>query len=1177
MGVAVSVCAQCGTELAGQDRFCRSCGAPAAAACSSCGLLLEPGDRFCRHCGTPTALAATASPPVGTPAPVAERRVTSVLFADLVGFTPLSESRDAEEVRELLSAYFEQCRTVIGRYGGVVEKFIGDAVMAVWGVPVAHEDDAERAVRAGLELVGAVRLLGETVGVAGLAMRVGVVTGEVAVTVGATTEGMVAGDAVNTAARVQTAAQPGTVAVDETTRSLTAAAITFEDAGSHALKGKAEPLQLWRATAVVAAVGGRERIDGLEAPLTGRDRELRALKDLFHACEESGRPRMVVVDGEPGVGKSRLAWEFEKYVDGLRRPVAWHRGRCLSYGDGVAFWALAEAVRSRLGLTEADTGDTVRERLEAGLAALAPDAAERDWLRPRVATLIGAGGGIAGMARDDLFAAWATFLERAGGGDPVVFVVDDAQYADDGLLDFLEHLLATAQAAVYVLALARPELLARRHDVGGRRTSVIRLEPLDASAMAALVDGLVLGLPDGVRAELVARSEGIPLFAVETVRALIDRDAVLPSDGRYVAGPDIDTALADVGAPASLHALVAARLDALSGPERAVVAAAAVLGQSFTRDGLVALAGADVDLDDALASLRRKEILTLQTDRFSAEQGQYRFVQGIVRQVAYSTQSRHDRRVRHLAAAAYLGEQADPGGDLAVVIAQHLLDAVDSSAPTATDLPLLTARARTLLEQASQRAGALGSPAEALRLAEAALARTDDVADRARLQLRAAQSAYRAGRHDDAARHAEAALAAYDSLADPASAGLAAAVQANVVHSRGESGLAIEIAEPRWRAVEGVAAASEAQLALLTVLARAHDVRGETEAAGHYQERKLRVAESIGDPEQVSAALAGLGITYMTAGAPVAARLLLEGAATLARTHDLPESLARALNNLTCLTWSRDLPAALACAREGMEAARRSGGRDWIDFTALNYVLALWAAGQLDEAARATAQAQEGALSLQLRTVLSTVETWLADALGHPLPPSAVDEATDSETTLTYRETQAMTRKLVDGDTSGAAALARQTLPRVLAVNGLEDDFLLLWPPVVLAALADGNYDLAEEFLHPVTTASPGTVAPALHAYARRFQGLIGAARGEDPVGVEADLRAGVAGLATLGAVGAAAQARQELGLWLLAQGRPGDGAPEVDRAREAFAAIGAAGWLARLDAAVLAVDVPHS
>ena len=268
---------------------------------------------------------------------MAERRVCSVLFCDMAGFTPLSEARDPEAVRELLSRYFETARTVISRYGGTVEKFIGDAVMAVWGTPAATEGDAERAVRAGLDLVAAVAELGADAGVPGLAARAGVVTGEVAVTLGAVGEGMVAGDAVNTAARVQAAAGPGVVLADGVTQRLADGAIGFADAGEHALKGKAEPQRLWHAVRVLAGVGGSQRVDGLEAPLIGRDAELRTIRELFHAAAERRVPRLVLVSGPAGVGKSRLGWEFFKYIDGLVQDVWWHRGRCLSYGEGAAF------------------------------------------------------------------------------------------------------------------------------------------------------------------------------------------------------------------------------------------------------------------------------------------------------------------------------------------------------------------------------------------------------------------------------------------------------------------------------------------------------------------------------------------------------------------------------------------------------------------------------------------------------------------------------------------------------------------------------------------------------------------------------------------------------------------------------------------------------------------------
>jgi class 3 adenylate cyclase len=468
--------------------------------------------------------------------PVAERRVCSVLFCDVAGFTPLSEVRDPEVVRELLSEYFAVARTVIGRYGGVVEKFIGDAVMAVWGTPVAAEGDAERAVRAALDLVGAVAELGSEAGVAGLAARAGVVTGEVAVTLGAIGEGMVAGDAVNTASRVQAVAEPGQVLADGTTQRLAEAGVGFADAGAHALKGKAEPVRLWRATRVLSGVGGSQRVDGLEAPLTGRDAELRTIRELFHAAAERRVPRLVLVSGPAGVGKSRLGWEFFKYVDGLVADVWWHRGRCLSYGEGVAFWALAEIVRQRLGIAEDDPAEAAAAKLAEGLARYLTGPGEREYVGVRLGRLLGvttAGDGGEALSREELFAGWRVFFERLAAEDPVVLLVEDAQHADAGLLDFLDYLVDwTRDLPVYVLVLARPELRQVRPGFGaGRNRVTLTLDPLDATSMDQLVDALVPGIPPAARAKITAQAQGIPLFAVETVRTLIDRDIVRPTGG----------------------------------------------------------------------------------------------------------------------------------------------------------------------------------------------------------------------------------------------------------------------------------------------------------------------------------------------------------------------------------------------------------------------------------------------------------------------------------------------------------------------------------------------------------------------------------------------------------------------------------------------------------------------
>ena len=397
----------------------------------------------------------------------------SVLFCDVVGFTPLSEARDPEAVRELLSRYFGVARTVIGRYGGVVEKFIGDAVMAVWGTPVATEGDAERAVRAALDLVAAVAELGAEAGVPGLAARAGVVTGEVAVTLGAVGEGMVAGDAVNTAARVQAAAEPGRCWSDGATQRLAGGAVGFADAGEHALKGKAEPARLWRATRVLSAVGGAQRVDGLEAPLTGPGRGAAHGQGVV-PCGGGAAGAAAGAGVRAGRGGQVPAGlgvrEVRRRAGG---EVWWHRGRCLSYGEGVAFWALAEIVRQRLGIAEEDPAEVAAGKLAAGLDRFVPDPGERAYVGARLGRLLGvafAGDGGAALSREELFAGWRLFFERLAAERPVVLLVEDAQYADSGLLDFLDHLIDWVRdLPIYVLVFARPELGQARPGFGAGR------------------------------------------------------------------------------------------------------------------------------------------------------------------------------------------------------------------------------------------------------------------------------------------------------------------------------------------------------------------------------------------------------------------------------------------------------------------------------------------------------------------------------------------------------------------------------------------------------------------------------------------------------------------------------------------------------------------------------------
>ena len=485
--------------------------------------------------------------------------------------------------------------------------------------------------------------------------------------------------------------------------------------GSTQLKGKAGPVRLWRATRVLSAVGGSQRVDGLEAPLTGRDAELRTIKDLFHAAADRRVPRLVLVSGPAGVGKSRLGWEFEKYADGLKAQVWWHRGRCLSYGEGVAFWALAQIVRQRLGIAEEDPPEVAAGKLAQGLDRYVPDPGERAYAGLRVARLLGvayAGDSGGPLSREELFAGWRLFFERLAAVQPVVLVVEDAQYADAGLLDFLDYLIDWVRdLPVYVLVLARPELGQARPGFGtGRNRTALTLDPLDAASMDTLVDALVPGMPAAARAKITAQAQGIPLFAVETIRSLVDRDIVQPVEGVYRLTGDVG----ELAVPDSLHALLAARLDALDPGVRRLVADAAVLGATFPAEALIAVSGQDdAVVRAALAELVRREVLSVSADRLSPERGSYGFAQEMLRQVAYDTLSRRDRKARHLAVAAHL-RAAFPGDgeEVAEVIARHYLDALDA-VPDDGDAGQIRGQAIAALIRAADRAGRTGAPAQA--------------------------------------------------------------------------------------------------------------------------------------------------------------------------------------------------------------------------------------------------------------------------------------------------------------------------------------------------------------------------------------------------------------------------------------------------------------------------------
>ncbi len=1168
----MSACAGCAADQPEGAHFCANCGtAMVTPTCGSCGSSLLPGAKFCNECGapqntqTPTRIPVSPETSAAT-SPVASRRVTSVLFGDLVGFTTLSESRDHEETRELLSRYFEECRQVIERYGGTVEKFIGDAVMAVWGVPTAHEDDAERAVRAGLELVVAVATLGQDVGVPELAMRVGIVTGEVAVTIGAEHQGMVAGDAVNTASRVQSVASPGQVWVDETTRLLTSSAITYLDAGSHRLKGKADPMPLWSVHAVVASVGGAQRADGLEAPLVGRERELRLLKELFHRVEESLQPGMVVLVGEPGLGKTRLAWEFEKYIDGLSTTVRWHSGRCVAYGEGLAFFALAEAIRPRLRALLPQDDDAPEDGLaqdqtrllERGLETYVSDEREREWIRPRLGVLLGIGS-LGNFPREDLFAAWTAFLEHVGGGLPVVLVIDDAQHADDGLLHFLEHLLTAGTFPCFVVLLSRSGLLETHPSLAtNRRATVSHLSALNDADVAKLLNGLVVGLPDEVCGSLVARSEGVPLFAVETVRSLIDRDLVVPRGGQYVLADSGTLDLDSIGAPASLQALIAARLDALTPAQHQLVQRGSVIGNAFTREEIGELCADLGDLDALLAGLVHQQILGRTTSRFSAEFGQYRFEQSVVQQVAYATLSRRERRALHLRVAGQTEAISDPAGDLAPIIAQHYLNALHAL-PDEPDVADLRARSIAQLERAALRARSLGALSDCASHLLVALDLTDDTPTRARLDSLIAWALADGGEDARTLPHAIRAQEAYDALGNPVAAGMAAAAQGSALCSAGDNAGAVAVVAPRWDALLSVPGAESALLELGKVLAMGSARVGQDRS--DVLNRRIQIAERVGDREHLADALTALAISYSTMSASETATILMEAAADLARAAHQPVTLARCLSNLASEYNTFDLVKAVAAAREGVEVADQAGVAMWQYYASGNLMLGLFAAGSWDDLEP---------LLLRHRVdneVAAGVEASVRLIRGEPFEtpwPAGAKRNTDDPSTGAWIDLTEAHVLLMSGRPADALRQAVRASQSMFELSQVADDFVYMWSFAADLALATDDHVAITGLLDLVDTAATQLRIPtAVKAHRDRIGGLM--ARRDDADSAERLLRSAIDGFTAWGSAPHRARAEGELAALLRSRGHTEDAEPMMARAVATLTQLRATAWLAQI------------
>ena len=725
--------------------------------------------------------------------------MVTVLFCDLAGFTARSDRADPEDVWALLRPYHARLRREIERFGGTLDKFIGDGVMAVFGAPSTHEDDPERAVRCGLAILEAMKELA-------LDVRVGVNTGEAVVAADRHHSEVVVGDVVNTAARLEGVAPVGSVLVGEATFRATRRLFDYEPLAPVRVKGKAAPLPVWLA----ASARGRPGVAVDQAPATpflGREGELDRLRRAYASARDEAAVRLVTVTGEPGVGKSRLVRELRAFVDAQPELVAWRQGHCLPYGEGISFWALGEVLKAQAGILEFDGPAAVAAKLADVVAAAVEEPAERQWLETRLAPLLGLAGDMAARTgtpeQDEIFTAWRRFLEAVAARRPLVVVLEDLHWADDALLAFVRHLVGEASGVpLLVVATARPELADRSPDWGRSppdRTATVTLAPLSDDDTARLLAAL-LGRAvdqDEAHATLLGRIGGNPLYAEQVCRMLDDR-GLLERDGATVRLTAADTVLPD-----SIHTLIAARLDTLTPEGRALLQDAAVVGTVFWSGALFAIGGRDQAGTEAnLEELARRAFIRAASGSSVAGEGEYTFWHNLTREVAYGQLPRTARIAKHRAVAAWIEQVAgDRIADHAELLAHHYLTALElaRAARAGDETAALHGPARRFLVLAGDRAMTLDVARADVHYQRALALLDGDRPERASVLEKAAEAAQQAGRAVQAEELLAEAIAGFQARGDHLGAGEAMARQARVRWYRGET------AEARRLVVDAIA------------------------------------------------------------------------------------------------------------------------------------------------------------------------------------------------------------------------------------------------------------------------------------------------------------------------------------------------------------------------------------